>query len=72
MTSVPVTVIDGAIENAVVCLDISLNGACDSDEPSGRTDVDGNVTLQVAPANAGRYPIVAQVGTDAEDADHGR
>ena len=70
-TSVPVTVIDGAIRNATVCLDINGNGICDSGEPSGKTDAAGNVTLQVLTADAGKYPILAVVGTDAIDADHG-
>ena len=70
-TPVAVTVIDGAIRNALVCLDANSNGACDTGEVSGRTDAAGNVTLQVPAADAGRYPVVAVVGTDAVDADHG-
>ncbi|WP_144264620.1 hypothetical protein [Polaromonas sp. C04] len=70
-TSVPVTVIDGAIENATVCLDKNLNGICDSGEPSGKTDADGKVTLQIDSADAGKYPVLAIVGTDAEDFDTG-
>lgn len=64
-------VIDGAIENALVCLDTNLNGMCDAGEPSGRTDSSGNATLEVPAADAGRYPLLAIVGTDATDADHG-
>jgi len=70
-TSVPVTVIDGAIKNATVCLDKNLNGICDSGEPSGKTDAAGNVNLQVPTEDAGKYPILAVVGTDAVDVDHG-
>ena len=70
-TSVPVTVIDGAIKNATVCLDKNLNGICDSGEPSGKTDADGKVTLQIDSADAGKYPVLAIVGTDAEDFDTG-
>ncbi len=70
-TGVPVTVIDGAIKNATVCLDKNLNGICDSGEPSGKTDAAGNVTLQVPTEDVGKYPILAVVGTDAVDADHG-
>lgn len=70
-TGVAVTVVDGAIQNATVCLDKNGNGACDSDEPSGRTDASGNVTLQVPNADLGIYPVLAVVGTDAVDADHG-
>lgn len=70
-TSVPVTVIDGAIKNATVCLDKNNNGTCDSGEPSGKTDADGKVTLQIDSADAGKYPVIAVVGTDAVDADTG-
>ncbi len=70
-TAVPVTVVDGAIQNALVCLDTNLNGSCDADEASGRTDAAGNVVLQVPDADVGKYPIVASVGIGAIDADHG-
>lgn len=70
-SSVPVTVVDGAIANALVCLDKNGNGACDEGEPSGRTDASGNVTLEVADTDLGQYPVLALVGTDAVDADHG-
>jgi hypothetical protein len=68
---VAVQVIDGAIRNAQVCLDINGNSACDAGEPTARTDAAGKATLNVAPADAGKYPVVAIVGTDAVDADHG-
>ena len=70
-TKVSARVIDGAIENALVCLDTNRNGSCDAGEPSGRTDAAGNATLEVPAADAGKYPVVAMVGTDATDADHG-
>ena len=65
------TVIDGAIQNAVVCLDKNGNGKCDTDEVQGTTDASGNVTLAVPNADVGKYPVIAVVGTDAIDADHG-
>lgn len=68
---VTTSVVDGRISNALVCLDRNSNGACDSDEPQGRTDGNGKVTLTIPAADAGKYPIVARVGTDAIDADHG-
>ena len=71
MTAVPVTVVDGAISNATVCLDKNLNGLCDAGEPSGKTDAAGNVSLQVANADVGKYPVLAIIGTDAVDVDHG-
>lgn len=70
-TKVGTTVIDGALRNALVCVDKNANGKCDSDETQGRTDASGNVTLDVPNADVGKYPLVAVVGTDAVDADHG-
>jgi hypothetical protein len=69
--SVPVKVIDGAIKNALVCLDKNTNGACDEGEPFARTDGGGNATLSVPEADAGKFPMLALVGTDAVDADFG-
>ena len=68
---VPITVVDGLIQNANVCLDKNSNGTCESDEPSGKTDASGKVTLKVDVADAGKYPVIAVVGTDATDADTG-
>lgn len=70
-TSVPITVIDGAIQNATVCLDKNSNGSCDAGEPSGKTDAAGQVNLTVDAADVGKYPVIAVVGTDAIDADTG-
>ncbi len=67
----PVTVIDGAIQNATVCLDKNLNGACDAGEPSGITDAAGKVTLKVDKADAGKFPVIAVVPVGAIDADSG-
>ena len=70
-TNVSITVIDGAIRNALVCVDKNLNGVCDAGETSGKTDAAGTVVLQVPASDAGKYPILAVVGTDAVDADNG-
>ena len=71
-TPVSVTVIDGAIQGAVVCLDKNGNGICDTGEPSGTTDISGHVTLTVDNGDVGQYPVVVMVGTDATiDADTG-
>ena len=70
-TPVSTTVIDGALQNVTVCLDKNANGACDADEPSGKTDASGNVTIEVPDADVGKYPMLAVVGTDAIDADTG-
>jgi trimeric autotransporter adhesin len=70
-TNVTTTVVDGALQNALVCVDKNLNGVCDAGETQGRTDAAGNVTLAVPNADVGLYPIIAMVGTDAVDADNG-
>ncbi len=70
-TDVAVTVIDGAIKNAKVCLDKNLSGTCDSGEPIGTTDASGKTSLTISSADVGKYPIVATIGTDAVDADSG-
>ena len=70
-TSVSTKVVDGAIQNAVVCIDKNSNGLCDADETQGTTAADGSVTLDVPNADVGKYPILAIVGTNAIDADNG-
>jgi hypothetical protein len=70
-TDVSLTVIDGPIENAQVCLDINNNSVCDANEPTGKTDATGKVTIKVNSADVGKYPVIAVVGTDAIDADTG-
>lgn len=70
-TSVDATVIDGAIKNALVCIDKNGNGQCDAGETQGTTDAAGKVTLTVPNADVGKYPILAVVGTNAVDADNG-
>ena len=71
-SNISTTVVDGAITDAVVCLDKNSNGQCDADEVNGRTDAQGKVTLAVPLADVGKYPLIAVVGLDAVDADHGK
>ena len=66
-----VKVVDGPIFNALVCLDMNNNAACDSDEPKGRTDAGGNVLISIAVEDASKFPVIAEVGTDAVDSDSG-
>ena len=70
-TAVSTTVIDGALQNALVCVDANSNGECDAGEVQGRTDAAGKVTLAVPNGDVGKYPLLAVVGTDAVDADNG-
>ena len=68
---VGITVVDGPIKNATVCLDKNNNGLCDPGEPTDKTDASGKVTLKVDLADVGKYPVLAVVGTDAVDSDTG-
>jgi hypothetical protein len=74
LAAVPTTVaqatrvVDGPLRNALVCLDANDNGACDSGEAQGRSDAAGRLTLQLPSAGAGKFPLLAVVGTDAVDA----
>jgi hypothetical protein len=65
------TVIDGAIENATVCLDKNNNGVCDAGEPASKTNAAGKANLTVAKSDVGKYPLLVVVDTDAKDADTG-
>lgn len=71
MTSVTTTVMDGLIQNALVCVDSNNNDSCDSGEIQGRTDVKGQVTLSVPTEDLGSAQLLAVIGTDAVDADTG-
>lgn len=51
-------VADGYLVNATVFLDKNGNYQLDEGEPSATTDGNGAFTLNVAPADVGRYPIV--------------
>jgi hypothetical protein len=68
-TAVTTTVMDGLIQNALVCVDTNSNGICDVGETQGRTDASGKVTLAVPTALLATAKLVARVGTDAIDAD---
>ncbi|MDM0077915.1 hypothetical protein QTH90_26130 [Variovorax sp. J2P1-59] len=70
-TKVDVKVVDGAISNAAVFLDLNENGALDSGEPTAKTNSAGVATLVVPNDSVGKAPVVALVGTDAVDADTG-
>jgi trimeric autotransporter adhesin len=70
-TDMPIRVLDGPIQHALVCLDANGNSRCDSDEVQGRSDAEGRITLKVPSAELGRHVVLAQIGTDAIDKDHG-
>jgi hypothetical protein len=52
-------VADGYLVGATVFLDKNGNYQLDAGEPSTTTDLNGNYTLTVDPADVGKYPIVA-------------
>jgi len=68
-----ITVIDGYIKGATVCVDKNENGACDDGETKGTTTTgaDGKVTLNIPVADVGKYPIVVYVPATAIDSDTG-
>jgi hypothetical protein len=68
-TSIALKVADGYLQSAFVFLDVNTNNIHDTDEPSGKTDNNGAVTLDTSditgPEN---YPIVV-IATKAETKD---
>jgi len=58
-TSVTGKVADGYLANATVFLDKNGNYQLDAGEPSTMSDANGNYTLNIDPADMGKYPIVA-------------
>lgn len=58
-TSKTITVIDGYLSNAAVCIDRNKNGQCDTGEQlSTTTDASGKITIDKADF---AYPVIAQV-----------
>lgn len=72
-SSTPVTtvVMDGIIQNAVVCLDSNSNGVCELLEPQGHTDISGTATIRVPDRELATAKLVAVIHTGATDADNG-
>jgi len=65
-------VVDGPLQGAIGCYDLNDNGACDSGEPaSAASDADGNFSLAVATAEAGKHRVVVDVPASAIDKDTG-
>ncbi|MBS0454132.1 MAG: hypothetical protein JSS14_22745 [Proteobacteria bacterium] len=64
-------VIDGPISGAIVFLDRNDNGLLDDGEPSAVTDAAGIAHWSIGVDELGSAPLVARIGTDATDADHG-
>lgn len=68
-TATRITVIDGYLQGAVVCVDKNTNDVCDPGETQGSTDANGRVVLNIPKADVGKYPIVAAVPPTAVDSD---
>lgn len=64
-------VIDGYIENALVCLDLNGDLSCDkAKEPWAKTKKDGSYTLEYSGSVEG-YVVIAIVDEDSKDIDDG-
>lgn len=63
-TAVSGTVADGYLVGATVYLDKNSNYRLDAGEPSTTTDANGAYTLNIDPADVGKYPIVAMAIKD--------
>ena len=70
-TPISTTVMDGLIQNALVCVDSNNNGQCEASEAQGRTDARGRVTLNMATADLASAHLIAKIGLDAVDSDTG-
>lgn len=59
-TNLSGTVIDDYLQNAVVCIDINMNGNCDTDEPTANTGTQGEYTISDVKTDvATQYPLLA-------------
>ncbi len=54
------TAADGYLDNATVCLDLNLNGQCDTNEPSTTTGPGGTWTLDVSSGQEKAAPILVK------------
>lgn len=58
-------VVDGYIKNAAVCLDININGLCDSGEPNTNSLEDGSFSFSSITLEKNKiYPIISIGGVD--------
>ncbi len=64
------SVIDGYIQNAIVCLDINSNLVCDPEEPQAVTDATGSYSFEYSGDTKGLH-IIALVNGDSVDLDLG-
>lgn len=67
-TTIAGTVIDGYIEGATVCLDLSSNAACDANEPTTITGSDGKYSINYTGSTTGLH-VLSLIPSTAKDAD---
>jgi len=63
-------VIDGYLENALVCLDINDNDSCDAGEPSQRTNSMGEYNFQAGESDSTKYRVIAVIDKLTRDSDN--
>lgn len=68
--SLSITVMDGLITGALVCIDKNNSGTCEDSETKATSNSSGVATLAVPLDDVGKYPVIAMV-KDAVDADSG-
>jgi hypothetical protein len=59
--------IDGYLENATAFLDLNDNGLLDNNEPQGKTNKQGQFTLEATDAEIKNHRVVVQVTTESSD-----
>lgn len=64
ISTVSGVVSDGPIENALVYIDLNLNGQFDATEPHDYTDADGKYSIQVILDNEQEYVVIVEGSTD--------
>ena len=60
LSSLTGTAADGYLDGATVCLDLNLNGVCDTTEPSTTTGTGGQWSLSATPAQEKNAPILVK------------
>ncbi len=64
--------IDGLLSNATAFLDLNDNGLLDNNEPQGKTNEQGQFTLEATDAELRNHRVVVLVTTDSVDSDTGK
>ena len=54
-------VADGYLQDALVCLDMNNNKACDSNEPQATTDSDGKYSFTASEGDSKTYPVISVI-----------